>query len=246
MRRVRPSVAGGPGAGSTGSSRPAGCDTFAPSGVYPLRRRGRACGVVRRRGPRRCGPWGPRGHRRNGGTSSMDTRTTSTGSTTPTGGADLSRREVGGPPRRRGTGRAPPGRRQAPNGPRGPRRLAGRHPDRGGRHDGPTDGQRPAGRGAGAGALAAPHHPRAGGGGAGPQPPGALVIFVEAGTWGYTALGGTALLTRAGAAATPAAGAAPGEQLPVGEEVVLTAGDWLFVEDPRTTSATPGRTTWCC
>ncbi len=65
--------------------------------------------------------------------------------------------------------------------------------------------------------------------------PGALVIFVEAGTWGYTALGGTALLTRAGATGTPTAGAAPapGEQLPIGEEVILTAGDWLFVEDPQ-------------
>jgi hypothetical protein len=78
--------------------------------------------------------------------------------------------------------------------------------------------------------------------------PGALVIFVEAGTWGYTSLGGTALLTRVGAAATPAAsgaaaspgaltfgGGAPGagEPLPVGQEVLLTAGDWLFVEDPQ-------------
>ena len=78
--------------------------------------------------------------------------------------------------------------------------------------------------------------------------PGALVIFVDAGTWGYTTLGGTALLTRAGATATPAAGGAAaspgavtfgggapgaGEPLPVGEEVLLTAGDWLFVEDPE-------------
>jgi hypothetical protein len=30
-----------------------------------------------------------------------------------------------------------------------------------------------------------------------PSHPGAIVIFVEAGTWGYTALGGTAQLTRA-------------------------------------------------
>ena len=78
--------------------------------------------------------------------------------------------------------------------------------------------------------------------------PGALVIFVEAGTWGYTSLGGTALLTRAGAAPTPAASGAvaspgaqtfgggvpgAGEPLPVGQEVLLTAGDWLFVEDPQ-------------
>ena len=78
--------------------------------------------------------------------------------------------------------------------------------------------------------------------------PGALVIVVEAGSWGYTPLGGTALLTRAGAAATPAIGGAAaspgaqafgggapgaGEPLPVGEEVLLGAGDWLFVEDPE-------------
>ena len=64
--------------------------------------------------------------------------------------------------------------------------------------------------------------------------PGALVIFVEAGTWGYTALGGTAVLTRAGAAGTPTAGTpAAGEAMPVGTEVILTAGDWLFVEDPE-------------
>ena len=59
--------------------------------------------------------------------------------------------------------------------------------------------------------------------------PGALVIFVEAGTWGYTALGGTAQLTRAAVAGTPT----PAEEMPVGTEVILSAGDWLFVEDPR-------------
>ena len=64
--------------------------------------------------------------------------------------------------------------------------------------------------------------------------PGALVIFVEAGTWGYTALGGTAQLTRAVAAATPAAGTpAPAEPMPIGTEVILNPGDWLFVEDPE-------------
>ncbi len=68
------------------------------------------------------------------------------------------------------------------------------------------------------------------GGGVAPHShPGALVIFVEAGTWGYTALGGTALLTRAASEGTPA----PAEQMPIGTEVILTAGDWLFVEDPQ-------------
>ena len=59
--------------------------------------------------------------------------------------------------------------------------------------------------------------------------PGALVIVVEAGTWGYTALGGTAQLTRAAAGGTPA----PAEEMPVGTEVILSRGDWLFVEDPQ-------------
>ena len=68
------------------------------------------------------------------------------------------------------------------------------------------------------------------GGGVAPHShPGALVIVVEAGTWGYTALGGTALLTRAAVAGTPT----PAEEMPMGTEVILTAGDWLFVEDPQ-------------
>ena len=58
--------------------------------------------------------------------------------------------------------------------------------------------------------------------------PGALVIYLESGTWGYTALGGTARLTRAAAAGTPAAA----EDLPIGTEVILTAGDVLYVEEP--------------
>ena len=59
--------------------------------------------------------------------------------------------------------------------------------------------------------------------------PGALVIFVEAGAFGYTALGGTAQVTRAAVAGEPA----PAEPMPVGAEVILTPGDWLFVEDPQ-------------
>ena len=59
--------------------------------------------------------------------------------------------------------------------------------------------------------------------------PGALVIYVEAGTWGYTPLGGTIQLTRAAVDGTPA----PAEDLEMGTEVLLTAGDWLFVEDPQ-------------
>ena len=58
--------------------------------------------------------------------------------------------------------------------------------------------------------------------------PGALVIYVEAGTWAYTPLGGTLRLMRAGAAGTPAAA----EELTIGVEATLSAGDALFVEDP--------------
>ena len=58
--------------------------------------------------------------------------------------------------------------------------------------------------------------------------PGALVIFVEAGTWGYTTLGGTALLTRAAVGGTPT----PAEPMPMGSEVILNPGDWLFTDDP--------------
>ncbi len=59
--------------------------------------------------------------------------------------------------------------------------------------------------------------------------PGALVIFVEAGTWGYTALGGTVQLTRVAVGGTPT----PSETMPIGTEVILNPGDWLFVEDPH-------------
>lgn len=59
--------------------------------------------------------------------------------------------------------------------------------------------------------------------------PGALVIVVESGTWGYTALGGGIELTRAAVGGTPG----PKEPIGIGTEVTLTAGDALFVEDPQ-------------
>ena len=55
--------------------------------------------------------------------------------------------------------------------------------------------------------------------------PGASVVYVESGTFGFTSLEGEARLIRAGAAATPGA---EGEVLAVGTEVLLTAGDALF------------------
>ena len=59
--------------------------------------------------------------------------------------------------------------------------------------------------------------------------PGALVIVVESGTWGHTALGGSAQLTRAAVGGTPT----PSESVEIGVELILTAGDALFVEDPQ-------------
>jgi quercetin dioxygenase-like cupin family protein len=58
--------------------------------------------------------------------------------------------------------------------------------------------------------------------------PGALVIYLESGTWGYTALGPGTQLTRAAVDGTPG----PTEEMAVGEEIILNAGDWIYVEDP--------------
>ena len=59
--------------------------------------------------------------------------------------------------------------------------------------------------------------------------PGALIVYVESGTWGHTALGGTAQLMRATAGGTPVAA----EEVEIGTEMILTAGDALYVEDPQ-------------
>ena len=58
--------------------------------------------------------------------------------------------------------------------------------------------------------------------------PGALVIYLESGTWGYTALNEGTQLTRAAVNGTPG----PTEEMAVGEEIILNAGDWIYVEDP--------------
>lgn len=58
--------------------------------------------------------------------------------------------------------------------------------------------------------------------------PGALVIFVESGAFGYTPRDGTIQLTRAAVDGT----VTPAEIPAMDVEVVLEAGDWLFVEDP--------------
>ena len=60
--------------------------------------------------------------------------------------------------------------------------------------------------------------------------PGAHIIVVEAGTWGYTALVDNAQLTRGAiSSGTPT----PSETMPNGTEVLLHSGDWIFVEEPQ-------------
>lgn len=58
--------------------------------------------------------------------------------------------------------------------------------------------------------------------------PGALIIYLESGTWGYIPLAGVAQLTRAAVNGTPS----PTEEMVVGSETVLNPGDWIYVEDP--------------
>src|SRR3712207_6591455 len=57
--------------------------------------------------------------------------------------------------------------------------------------------------------------------------PGPFVIAVDAGTWGYTPQQGRVKLTRAAAVGT----SAPAEEAPLGVELILTKGDYLFLED---------------
>lgn len=58
--------------------------------------------------------------------------------------------------------------------------------------------------------------------------PGALVIYLESGSWGYVPLAGVARLTRAAVDGTPS----PTEEMVIGAETVLSPGDWIYVEDP--------------
>jgi hypothetical protein len=57
--------------------------------------------------------------------------------------------------------------------------------------------------------------------------PGPFVIAVDAGTWGYTPQKGSVKLTRAAAGGSPT----PAEEATLGVELVLTKGDFLFLED---------------
>ena len=67
--------------------------------------------------------------------------------------------------------------------------------------------------------------------------PGTVLFVAEAGTSVYRVLGGTAQLTRAAAAGTPA----PAEAIPVGTEVILNPGDWVFADgDPSDDSRNDG------
>jgi redox-sensitive bicupin YhaK (pirin superfamily) len=66
--------------------------------------------------------------------------------------------------------------------------------------------------------------------------PGSIVLVVDAGTFGFTPLGGTTQLTRAAVDGTPA----PAEEVSIGTEVILTKGDALFLEDPQDTIRNAG------
>ena len=57
--------------------------------------------------------------------------------------------------------------------------------------------------------------------------PGPFVIAVDAGTWGYTPQKGSVKLTRAAAGGSPT----PAEEATLGVELILTKGDFLFMED---------------
>ena len=57
--------------------------------------------------------------------------------------------------------------------------------------------------------------------------PGPFVIAVDAGTWGYTPQTGSVKLTRAAGDGS----STPAEEAPLGVELILTKGDFLFIED---------------
>jgi len=57
--------------------------------------------------------------------------------------------------------------------------------------------------------------------------PGPFVIAVDAGTWGYTPQQGSVKLTRA----ADVGSSTPAEEAPLGVELILTKGDFLFLED---------------
>ena len=60
--------------------------------------------------------------------------------------------------------------------------------------------------------------------------PGPLLFVVDAGTWGFTPLAGSNLhLTRAAGDGSPT----PAEEPSLGTELILTAGDSLFIEAPQ-------------
>ena len=60
--------------------------------------------------------------------------------------------------------------------------------------------------------------------------PGPLLFVVDSGTWGFTPLAGSNIqLTRAAGDGSPT----PAEEPPLGVELILTAGDALFIEDPQ-------------
>lgn len=60
--------------------------------------------------------------------------------------------------------------------------------------------------------------------------PGPLLLVVDAGTFGFTPIAGHNIqVTRAGGKGSPT----PVEEPPLGVELILTAGDAVFIEDPQ-------------
>lgn len=57
--------------------------------------------------------------------------------------------------------------------------------------------------------------------------PGPFVIAVDSGTWGYTPQKGSVKLTRA----ADVGSSTPAEEAPLDVELILTKGDFLFIED---------------
>ena len=60
--------------------------------------------------------------------------------------------------------------------------------------------------------------------------PGPLLLVVDSGTWGFTPVAGSNIqLTRAAGDGSPT----PAEEPPLGVELILTKGDFIFIEDSQ-------------
>jgi hypothetical protein len=66
--------------------------------------------------------------------------------------------------------------------------------------------------------------------------PGAIILYIEAGSFGYTLLDGTMNFARATTDGTPPVV----EEGEIGTEVILTAGDWMFMDEDQDDSRNAG------